>query len=55
MLSWYCFKCRENIESKNPKIPRTKYGRIMLLSKCAVYDSKKLELVKEQEVSGLLR
>ena len=26
----------------------------MLLSKCAVYDSKKLKFMKEQEASGLL-
>ena len=31
-----------------------KNGRIMLLSKCAVCDSKKLEFIKEQEASGLL-
>ena len=39
MLS-YCLKCRKNIENKNPKVVRAKNGRIMLLSKCAVYDSK---------------
>ena len=32
---------RKNTESKNPKVTRTKNGRIMLLSKCAVCDSKK--------------
>ena len=32
MLS-YCLKCR-NTESKNPKVVKTKIGRIMLLSKC---------------------
>ena len=31
MLS-YCLKCRKNTESKNPKVARTKNGRIMLLS-----------------------
>ena len=40
MLS-YCLKCRKNTESKNPKVVKTKNGRIMLLSKCAVCDSKK--------------
>ena len=33
---------------------RTKNEKIMLLSKCAVCDSKKLKFIKEQEVSGLL-
>ena len=35
MLS-YCLKCRENTESKTPKVARPKNGRIMLLSKCVV-------------------
>ena len=42
MLS-YCLKCKKNIESKSPKVVRTKNERIMLLSKCAVCDSKKLK------------
>ena len=50
----YCFKCRINTKSKNPKVVRTKNGRIMPLSKCAVCDSKKLKFIKEQEASGLL-
>ena len=40
MLS-YCLKCIENTDSKNPKVARTKNGRMMLLSKCAECDSKK--------------
>ena len=24
MLSYYCFKCRKNTESKNPKVAKTK-------------------------------
>ena len=36
------------------KVPRTKNGRIILLSKCAVCDSKKFKFIKEQEASGLL-
>ena len=53
MLS-YCLKCRKNTENKNPKVVRTKTGRIMLLSKCEVCDSKKLKFIKEREASGLL-
>ena len=29
--SYYCLNCRRNPDSKNPKIARTKNGRIMLL------------------------
>ena len=50
MLS-YCLKFRKNTESKNPKVVRAKSGRIMLLLKCAVCDSKKLKFIKEQETS----
>ena len=53
MLS-YCLKCRKNTESKNPKVVTTKNGRIMLLSKCAVCDSKKSKFIKEEETTGLL-
>ena len=41
-------------ESKNPKVVRTKNGRIILLSKCEVCDIKKSKFIKEQEDSGLL-
>ena len=53
MLS-YCLKYRKNTESKNPKVVKAKNGRIMLLSKCEVCDSKKSKFAKEQETSGLL-
>ena len=54
MLSYYCLKCRKNTESKNPKVAKTKKGRITLLSKCTMGDSKKLKFIKEQEASELL-
>ena len=52
MLS-HCLKCRKCTESKNPKVVRTKNGR-MFLSKCEVCNSKKSKFIKEQEASGLL-
>ena len=37
---WSCFlKCKENTESRSPKVVKTKNGGIMVLSKCAVCDS----------------
>ena len=42
------------MDSKNPKVVRTKRGRIMLLSKCEVCDSKKSKFIKYQEASRLL-
>ena len=53
MLS-YCLRWRKNAESKNPKVAKTKYGGIMLLSKYAVCHSKISRSVKEQEASELL-
>ena len=53
MLS-YCLKCGKNTDSKTPKVVWTKNGRIMLLSKCAVCNSKKSRLIKEQELIELL-
>ena len=47
-------KCKRNAENKHPKSVKTKNGRKMLLSKCAVYDSKKPKFIKEQEARGLL-
>ena len=48
MLS-YCLKFK-----KNPKVIKTKNGRIMLLSKCTVCNSKKTKFIKEKETSGIL-
>ena len=45
-------KGRKNTESKNPQVVKTKNGKIMLVSKCAVCDSKKL--MKEQGATGLV-
>ena len=53
MLS-YCLSCRKKSESKNPKVLSTKNGRIMLLSKCAVFDSRKLKFIKEKDARVLL-
>ena len=44
----YCLKWTKNGESKNQKVGKSKSGRIMFLSKCAVCDSKKSKFVKRQ-------
>ena len=53
----YCFKWKKkkNTESRNPNVARTKNGRIILLSKCAVCDGKRSKYIKQQEAKGLLR
>ena len=53
MLS-YCLKCRKITESKNLKVVRKETGKIILLSKCELCDSKKSKFIKEEEASKLL-
>ena len=53
MLS-YCLKYRKNTQSKNSEVPKTKNGRIMLLLRCSVCNSKKSKFLIEQEARGLL-
>ena len=36
-----CLKCRKNTKSKNPKVVKTKNGKIMLFSNCVICNSKK--------------
>ena len=43
MLS-YCLKCRKNLENKNPKVARTNKAKLMLFSRCTLYNSKKIKI-----------
>ena len=53
-MLFYCLKCRKNTESKNPKVVRTENERTILLSKCAMCNSKKSKFLNEQEAKWLL-
>ena len=58
MLS-YSFKCKKKpttttTENINPRVSNTSNGKTMLLSKCAVCDSKKSKFIKKQEAKGIL-
>ena len=53
MLS-YCFKCRRNTESINPKVSKAINGKAIILSTCAICGSKKSKFIKQQEAKGLL-
>ena len=50
----YCLKCRKDTENTNPKISKTSNGRTMVLSNCAICNSKKSRFIKNQEAKGLL-
>ena len=53
-MKTYCVKCRKNTENLNPKIFKTKNGRLLMHSKCTDCGIKKSRFVKEQEAKGLL-
>ena len=53
MLS-YCFKCRRNAKSINPKVSKTINGKAIILSACDICGSKKSKFIKEQQAKGLL-
>ena len=50
----YCLKCRKDTENINPKVSKTSNGKTMLLSNCAICNSKKSRFIKNQEEKGLL-
>ena len=48
MLS-YCLKCRKNAESINPKVSKTRNGKTIILSECAICGSRKSNLLKSNK------
>ena len=48
----YCLKCKKNTKNIDAKMIKTKNGRFILSSKCAVCGSKKSKFMKEQEAEG---
>ena len=46
MLS-YCSKCKKTTEIMNPRVSATSNGRTMILSKCAIFGSKKSKFIKK--------
>ena len=53
MLS-YCLKCRKNIKTIYPHVSATSNGKTIILSKCAIWGSRKSKFAKNQEAKGLL-
>ena len=50
----YCLKCRKDTENINPRVSNTSNGKTKILSKCAIYGSKKSRFIRNKEVKGLL-
>ena len=53
MKSYY-LKCRKGTVNINPNVLSTSIGKGMILSKCAICDSKKPRFIKNKEAKGLL-
>ena len=50
----YCLKCRRYTENKDPQVSSTSNGKLMILSKCAICNSKKSKFINQQEAKRLL-
>ena len=44
----YCFRCKKDTESVDSKVLKTKNGKTMLSSKCAVVENQHLSKNKKQ-------
>ena len=50
----YCLSCKKDTKNINPKVVKTKNNRLMMLSKCSIYNNKKFRFIKEQQAKALL-
>ena len=49
----YCLKCKKHTKNINPQVSSTSNGKLMILSKCAICNSKKSKFINKQEGKGL--
>ena len=54
-MKTYCLKCKTNTNNIDPKMFKTKNNRLLMQSKCSVYNNKKSRFIKEEDAKGLLR
>ena len=50
----FCLKCKKDTKNINPRVSNASNGRTMVLSKCAICNSKKSRFIINQEAKGLL-
>ena len=50
----YSSKCKKHTGNINPQVSSTNNGKLMILSKCAICNSKKSKFINKQEAKGLL-
>ena len=49
----YCLKYKKHAENINLQVSSTSNGKVMILSKCAICNSKKSKFINKQEAKGL--
>ena len=50
----YCLRCKKHTENINPQVSSTSNGKIKILSKCTICNSKKSKFINKQEAKRLL-
>ena len=50
----YCLKCKKYTKNINPQVCSTSNSKLMILSNCAICNSKKSKFIKKQDAKGLL-
>ena len=51
-MKTFYLKCKQDTDNKIPQVSKANKKRIILLSKCAVSNSKKSSFTKKQEAEG---
>ena len=50
----YCLKCKKHTKNINPQVSSTTNGKIMILPKCPICNSKNSKFTNKEEAKGLL-
>ena len=45
----YCLKCRKYTKNINPQVSSTSNGKLMILSKCVIYNGNKSKFINKQK------
>ena len=54
-MSSHCLKCRKEDREQNPYVIKKNKGRITLLSKCAVCNSKNKRIIKNTRIRRIIK
>ena len=54
-MSSYCLKSTKNTETINPRVSKTNNVKTMMLSKCAIYGSKKTRFIKKEKTKSIIK